>query len=134
MKTNTIKSDTIGIMASTLCMIHCIATPFIFLAKTCSDACCSASPTWWKSMDVLFLSISLLAVYQTAKNTSKIWVKYAMWLSWGLLMIIIGNEQQQLFPLFENAIYIPALSLTALHFYNFKYCRCTNNSCCTNKV
>ena len=39
--------DKIGIISSSLCMIHCLGTPFIFVAKACSATCCSDAPTWW---------------------------------------------------------------------------------------
>ena len=134
MNSNLIKSDTIGIVASTLCMIHCISTPFIFIAKTCAATCCSDSPAWWAWIDVLFLVISFFAIYHTSKNSSKVWVKHAMWFSWSLLLVIIANEQLGLITLFEGAIYVPAISLVVLHFYNLKYCRCAKESCCTNQT
>jgi hypothetical protein len=127
------KSDTIGILASSLCMLHCIATPFVFFIKTCSDTCCSAAPTWWHWIDILFLVISLFSIYHAVQNTSKKWIKYTMWMSWILLFSVILNEQIQLFSLFENAIYIPALSLIILHFYNLKYCKCAEKSCSTDQ-
>jgi len=124
MKTITLKSDTLGIISSTLCMIHCIITPFLFIAQTCSDVCCTTAPTWWLWIDVSFLTISLFAISHAVKHTSKQWVKYAMWTSWSFLLLVITNEQLELFSIFENAIYIPGLSLVALHFYNLKYCTC----------
>jgi hypothetical protein len=33
---NVKSQDTIGAAASFLCMIHCVATPFIFIAQACS--------------------------------------------------------------------------------------------------
>ena len=35
-----LKQDYIGAVASALCLLHCIATPFLFVAKACSAACC----------------------------------------------------------------------------------------------
>ena len=35
-----INSDLIGALASALCTIHCLVTPFIFLASTCARDCC----------------------------------------------------------------------------------------------
>lgn len=134
MKANTLKADTTGIIASTLCMIHCIATPFIFLAQSCTISCCSDAPSWWKWIDVAFLLISLFAIAHTSKQTTKIWVKSALWISWSLLLIIILNEQLQLLSLFKNAIFIPALMLVALHLYNLKYCKCAEKTCCTNQA
>ena len=47
--------DNIGIIASSLCMIHCIGTPFLFIAKACSVSCCSDVPIWWQLIDYFFL-------------------------------------------------------------------------------
>ena len=124
-----IKSDKIGIIASGLCMIHCLATPLIFLAKSCSATCCSGSPTWWSAIDVVFLLISLVAVYQTVKHTGKKWVSITIGVSWILLLLVILNEHLQFVNLFDNAIYIPASALIVFHFYNMKYCSCPEDSC-----
>ena len=55
--------DSVGIIASTLCMIHCIGTPFIFIAKACSATCCSEAPLWWVIIDYIFLFISFSQLY-----------------------------------------------------------------------
>ena len=60
--------DSIGIIASTLCAIHCIATPFIFIVKACTATCCSDAPSWWLMIDYLFLIISFLAIFFISKN------------------------------------------------------------------
>jgi hypothetical protein len=74
------KSDVLGVLASGLCLIHCIATPFIFVAQTCSASCCSVAPTWWSTIDYVFLGISFFAIYWSVQNTSKNWIKYALWI------------------------------------------------------
>jgi multidrug transporter EmrE-like cation transporter len=128
----TAKTDKVGIIASTLCIIHCIATPFLFLAKSCSASCCEASPKWWSALDFLFLLISFFAIYQSSKNSTKNWVKYAMWTSWAVLLAALLNQKIHPFSLFEYAIYFPALMLVALHIYNLKHCQCKTDNCCTN--
>ena len=128
----TVKTDKVGIIASALCMIHCIGTPFLFLAKSCSASCCEASPNWWSSLDFLFLLISFFAIYQSSKNYTKKWIKYAMWTSWAFLLALILNEKSHQISIPEYAIYFPALSLVILHFYNLKYCQCKTDTCCTN--
>ena len=132
MNTTILKTDKFGIIASILCMIHCIATPFLFLAKSCSASCCESSPAWWTSIDYLFLLISFFAIYKSSMNTSKTWVKYAMWISWIFLFAILSNETFHFFPLFEYAIYFPAMMLVIFHTYNLKYCQCNTETCCTN--
>jgi multidrug transporter EmrE-like cation transporter len=128
----TVKTDKVGIIASTLCMIHCIATPFLFLAKSCSASCCEASPSWWSSLDFLFLTVSFFAIYQSNKNSSKTYIKYAMWTSWGVLLAVLLNEKFQLLALAESAIYFPAMMLVILHVYNSRYCQCKAETCYTN--
>ena len=58
MKTKSFSLDKIGIAATALCMIHCIGTPFIFIAKACSTACCAGAPLWWQLIDYFFLIIT----------------------------------------------------------------------------
>jgi len=131
MSIHTLKTDKIGIIASTLCMIHCIATPFLFLAQSYSTSCCGASPNWWSSLDFLFLLISFFAIYQSSKNSSKTWVKYAMWVSWALLLTGLLNKKFQLLSVVESAMYFPAVMLVLLHLYNLRYCQCKTETCCT---
>ena len=123
------KSDYFGILASGLCLIHCFATPFIFIVKSCSAACCAEAPTWWKIIDYLFLVISLIAVTQVLKGPTKKTIKTGFIVGWITLFILILNESYDLFPIFKSAVYIPAFSLIILHFYNIKTCKC-EKSCC----
>ncbi len=127
-------SDSIGALASGLCLVHCIATPFIFIAHTCSIACNGSAPIWWTSIDFIFIGISFFAVYWSAKNSSKKWVTYALWISWFLLSFVLINEKVQLVSLPEVSIYFPAISLVALHFYNRKFCKCSDEKCCSNTL
>ena len=122
------KSDSIGAFASGLCLIHCIVTPLIFMIQPLSVHADTA-PIWWKSLDYIFLLISFFAVYWSAKNTSKSWVKYALWASWALLTAAIVNEKLELFHLGELVVYIPAVSLIGLHIYNRRYHHCDDEHC-----
>lgn len=132
MNITTLKSDKIGIIASSLCIIHCIATPFIFLAKSCSSSCCESSPSWWSSLDFIFLLVSFFAIYQSSKNSSILWIKYAMWSSLAFLLAVLLNEKTHLLPLPEYTIYFPAITIVILHIYNLKYCKCKTYICYTN--
>ena len=38
-----VNSDSIGALASGLCMIHCVATPFFFIASACSSSVLNTS-------------------------------------------------------------------------------------------
>ena len=128
----TTKTDQVGIIASALCMIHCFETPFLFIAKSCSATCCEATPSWWTSLDYLFLLISFFAIYHSSKNTSSSWAKYALWISWSSLLILLINEKLQFLSVSVYTIYIPAIMLVLFHVYNLKYCQCKSDTCCTS--
>ena len=127
------KSDELGALASALCLVHCVATPFLFVVQSCSIASCNDAPTWWGFIDAFFLVISFLAIYRSTQTTTNNWIKPALWMSWGVLFFIIVNEKMTWYSLPEYVIYIPAMALIALHLYNRKYCQCNTDTCCTNE-
>jgi len=127
------KSDILGTFASSLCLAHCVATPFLFLAQASAVTCCDGPPTWWKFMDYLFLAISFFAIFWSTKTTTLKWMKPMLWLSWSVLAGIILNEKLELLAIPEAAIYIPAFALVMLHLYNRKHCKCATDNCCVNE-
>lgn len=127
---NSEKSDLIGAFASGLCMVHCAVTPFIFIAQTCSMACCDAAPAWWRWIDYFFLLISFFAIIQSTKFTVSKWIKPALWLAWGGLVFTVFNETNYWLNMGKNFKYVPALFLVGLHLYNLKFCRCKEEFCC----
>lgn len=124
------KSDTLGMLASSLCLIHCILTPFIFIVHTQIVNHDASAPIWWKMLDYGFLAISFIAVYWSVKTTNAQWIKSAFWIVWSMLFIILMNEKVALLPIPEFAIYFPSIGLVFLHFYNQKYCQCKDEACC----
>ena len=125
-----INSDLIGASASTLCTIHCLATPFIFVASACTQSCCATAPTWWIAIDYAFIFISFFAVYRSTKSTSKYWIKPTLWISWIALFSFILIEHNSSLVLSDFFKYFSALSLAGFHIYNLKYCQCKNDECC----
>lgn len=126
-KTFSKQTDLVGAVASGLCLIHCVATPFIFVVQSCSATCCEASPLWWKWIDYIFLIISFFAVYQSSHNTNKIWIGRALWISWFILFGILLNERFGITDTPTYLIYIPAITLIILHLYSNKYCQCSKS-------
>ena len=127
------KSDTIGACASGLCLIHCLATPFLFLATvttTCSQSCCSTAPVWYQWFDYFFLFISFFAVYYSTKTTTSSWVKYGLWISWIAFLLVLLNANYQWIYLSQNFKFLPSFSLIGLHLYNLRFCQCAANECC----
>jgi len=127
------KSDALGAVTSSLCLIHCIVTPFLFIAQVHSKGCCEPVPLWWQSVDYFFLIISFFAVYRSTQTTSSTWIKPPLWGSWFLLFTVIINEKLKWLPLPEAAIYVPAFLLVILHLYNQRNCQCTTTKCCVNE-
>lgn len=126
------KPDMIGVAASSLCVLHCIATPIIFLASAHSGAHAADAPFWWILIDYLFLAISLAAINTTNRTSLRKWVGVALYTCWTFLLLAILNETFEVFHLPELAVYLPAFCMVGLHLYNQRYCRCTDESCCAN--
>ena len=115
----TYKEDLIGASASFLCLIHCLATPFVFLVKSSAAVCCSDTPTWWQAMDYIFLVVAFFAVVHVTNNQrSKEWMKFSLVVSWLGLLLVTLNSTYFLFHISNKLAYIPAISLVCLHLYN----------------
>ena len=115
------KADIIGASASLLCMIHCLATPFIFFLKTSTAMCCSETPMWWQSIDYLFLTVAFFAVVHIIKNNrTQTWLKSLLIISWIGLLIVTLNTTFFIFHISNSLAYAPAISLVTLHLYNSK--------------
>jgi hypothetical protein len=122
------KSDIIGASASALCAVHCVATPFLFVAQSYhADACCDASPGWWSAIDYIFIGITFAAVFFSARKSALPCMKYALYGSWILLTTLVLNEKMIWMPLAEEWKYGSAFVMISLHLYNRKYCSCNPN-------
>ena len=131
MKLTLNKPDVFGALASTLCIVHCLITPVVFIASACSEHHeYSSIPKWWISLDFLFLLVSFVAIYRSTQTTSKKIMKPALWVSWFLFSFLIVNEKITLLNLPEYFTYIIATALAVLHLYNLKYCQCKDDNCC----
>ena len=115
----TYKEDLIGASASFLCLVHCLATPFVFLIKSSAAVCCSETPTWWQAIDYIFLVVAFFAVVHVTNNhRSKEWMKFSLVVSWLGLLLVTLNSTYFLFHITNEIAYIPAISLVCLHLYN----------------
>jgi len=124
------KSDSLGVISSGLCMIHCLATPFFFVAAACSKSCCSAAPSWWLYIDYVFLIISFVAVLYSTKDSTYNFVKLGLWLSWLGLFVFILNISYGFIDISDDVKFIPAFSLIGFHLYNARFCKCVDKKCC----
>ncbi|WP_084165803.1 MerC domain-containing protein [Dyadobacter crusticola] len=87
------KTDILGATASVLCLIHCLATPYLFIAGAGAAANQEEGPAWWGMIDLALLVVSLFSAYWSAKKSSKQWMKYALYATWLVLAFLIFNEK-----------------------------------------
>jgi hypothetical protein len=125
-----LKSDNLGALASAICLVHCVATPFIFVSAASIDHHHhGASPFWWNAIDLVFLVISLAAIYWSVKPSTKTWMKFGLYSSWALLALLIFSEKLDAIHFPEILMYIPAFSLIVLHLYNKRHHQCEDSRC-----
>ena len=126
-------SDKVGAASNILCMLHCLATPFIFLSQTQTAHIGHDVPFAWQIINYFFITISGIAVYYSAKNSTSNIVKVFMVLFWLILSFLIITEGLELLHLPEILTYISASSLSLLHIYNLNYCTCSEQECCIHE-
>ena len=125
-------SDQIGAVSSGLCMLHCFATPFLFLSQSSLIFISVDFTLPWFIINYIFLFISFIAIYYSVKNSSNRFIRIFLYLFWAVLSGLIINESLGIFSIPETATYLSASSLICLHTYNLKYCRCDDENCCTS--
>jgi hypothetical protein len=124
------KSDSIGAIASTMCVVHCLMTPLFFAVQKITVVQHNNVPLLWINLDFLFITISVIAVYHSAKKSSSYLMKYLLWVSWVTLFVLILNEKTEWISLKEIITYFAAIVLAFLHIYNLKFCKCETENCC----
>lgn len=110
--------DKIGALTSILCLIHCLATPFLFMIWSTSTSLSHNEPSWWYLLDYAFLLVSFIAIYEATKKTKNKWIRFSFWTNWFFLATIIINEKFALIAVNEIVIYIPTICIIGLHMYN----------------
>ena len=124
-------SDTIGVFTSLVCSIHCFATPILFVAQS-GLLSSNIQPLWWESINYIFIVLSFIAIYYSAKNTSENIMKPILWVCWLFFVSVILNEMIELTRIPELFSYVSAFSLAFVHVYNLKYCQCKDGECCND--
>lgn len=128
------KSDSLGTLTGILCLLHCLATPLLFVALAGSASTGEEAPVWWVSLNYIFLFISLIAVYRSVQTTSRNYMKPLFCISWVLLAVVLINEQIGWVELAEIYSYIAAALLVVLHLYNRRFCQCKDDHCCAEST
>jgi len=112
-------SDVLGITASGLCAIHCAITPLIFVAKPILEntSTIHSHSHWWALFDLLFMVLSLFAVYYSSKQASSKTMKWLFWLAW--MIFTVGLFFEFIHVQFGIwLMYFGSISLIVIHFKN----------------
>lgn len=102
--------DAVGISAAVLCLIHCIIFPLLLVIPIGI----SHNPY----IDLLFLIIGAIIVFNVTKKISNRWLKILFWAS--IILISVSVMTDLLFEIHSPLIYIGAAGLITGHLINFK--------------
>lgn len=112
------KSDWLGVASASLCVVHCLLTPFLLLI--------ASSFSWWHEVSYLFLLISFFAAFEASKHTESRIALRLIWLSFTLLTLCILFEDE--FHFLHAMSYLASFGLIGGHLYNLHYCKkCTRD-------
>ncbi|MGG7469688.1 MerC domain-containing protein [Chryseobacterium arthrosphaerae] len=102
--------DAVGISAAVLCLIHCIVFPLLLIVPLGI----SHNPY----IDLGFLIIGAIVVFNVTKKTANRQLKLLFWLS--ILLISISVMTDLIFEIHLPLIYVGAAGLITGHIINFK--------------
>ncbi len=130
------KSDLLGILASGLCAVHCAITPLFFAAKPLLDKAmsegghgCEHAPWGWAMLDYVFLVLSGLAVWYSARHTDNRPIKLVLWAAWACFAIGLLLEAGHV-AFGKWLMYTGSIALVVTHIVNFRHCRACKNGIC----
>ena len=99
----TIKNpDYLGVISGGLCILHCIATPLLFISN--AELAGHGTPIEWQLLNFGFVGLSFLAIRNSAKNSSNSTVKVLFYILWAILFGLILNESIHIFHLHIDSI------------------------------
>lgn len=107
------KADFIGIVSSSLCLVHCIATPLLIAF----GAGFIANPIF----KYLFLIISFASIFKATENVNNTKIAMFLWASfWGFLFSTLLQEE---YEWLHYSGYFFAILIIVGHLLNIKYCK-----------
>jgi len=110
-------SDKIGITASILCLIHCLAIPILF---TVSADTLHLVDHEMPIVDYIFALVALVAAYLSGRKTTNPKIKLAFGIGWALFILgVLLHDNPYLFAL----LHIGSIILIATHLKNIRSCR-----------
>jgi len=127
-QTKTNQSDLLGAAASGLCAIHCTLTPLVFAAKPMLEGAMDEhhhhhhGGGFWAMLDYIFLVLSLVAVWYSARHTSHKTIKWTLWIAWVVFAFGLLSEPLEI-SFGKWFMYAGSITLVIAHLQNYRYCR-----------
>ncbi len=118
-------SDWLGTAASGLCAIHCTLTPIFFVAKPALASTLGEHDHHhglWAALDYVFLALSLLAVWYSARHTTHAQIKWILWAAWGVFAFGLLSELLEL-SFGHWFMYAGSIALVITHIINYRHCQ-----------
>lgn len=114
--------DLLGVVASSLCLIHCVLTPFLFLSSVLivisPDGNEGEIPLIWNAVEIVFLILSFWSVRQATRQNSHPWIGFGLYMSWLILATTVLFEWIDVHFLGDSLKYVAVVVLIILHLYN----------------
>lgn len=110
------KNDYIGIVSSSLCLIHCLAAPlFLIFGMPFIET------DTWHIWDFVFLGISAWAVFNASKGHTTALIRNGLWISFTVLTIAIILQHSH--TAFLVLSWTAAAGLIFFHVLNLRHCQ-----------
>jgi hypothetical protein len=109
------KADVVGIIASSICIIHCVLTPFIVIVFS------EVIKEKYELLNYFFLLISLVSVVLSVKSSKDKLIKGLLIYFWIQLSLGLFFEDKNI--IFSILMYFSAIGLIGTHVLNIKYCK-----------
>lgn len=107
------KADLIGILSSSICLVHCVATPLLLAF----GASFITNPIF----KYLFLIISFVSIFKATENITSKKISLLLWISfWGFLFSTLFQEE---YEWLHYSGYLFAILIIIGHILNIKHCR-----------
>lgn len=114
-------ADMMGISASVLCMIHCLAFPVMvslgYMARYSDDH--AHDHIHWHWMEYFFITLAVWAVFNAAKNTHSKRIKIALWTTVFIFSFAILLHDWN--PWMMAVSIAASISMIIIHIINWKY-------------
>lgn len=112
-------SDRVGIIASVVCLVHCLIFPVLVILRIPLSEWLHE---FWHSLEYIFLAISFVAVFFSARSTVKPWMRYFLWTSFFALAASILLKHYE--AVFDTVAIAAALILITAHILNIRQLSC----------